>query len=247
MDISQKCIVVTGGGRGLGRAIVENLLEEGAFVAVLDSDRNALASIPKRPELLALCCDVTNAHEVEQALKSILRTFPKIHALINNAGILHSEPLISLTSARRRHSLDTWRAVLDTNLTGPFIVTCFLAEHMVISRIKGVVVNISSISARGNAGQSAYSAAKAGLESMTKVWAKELGGFNIRCLAVAPGYIETHSTHSSLDPVKVKMIKGAVPLRRFGRIDNVVQVVRLALTNDYLNATVLSVDGGLKI
>jgi 3-oxoacyl-[acyl-carrier protein] reductase len=247
MDISKKCIVVTGGARGLGRAIVENLLGQGAYVVVLDSDHAALASIPRRPELLLLCCDVTNATEVEQSLDSILRSFPKIHALINNAGILHSEPLISLTSAKRRHSLDTWRAVLDTNLTGPFIVTCFLAEHMVMSRVRGVVVNISSISAQGNAGQSAYSAAKAGLESMTKVWAKELGGFNIRCLAVAPGYIETHSTRTSLDPGRIEMIKGAVPLKRFGSIDNVVQVVCLALTNDYLNATVLSVDGGLKI
>lgn len=91
-----------------------------------------------------------------------------------------------------------WQKVIDINLTAPFVLGSYVAEQMIMTRTKGVIINISSISARGNAGQSAYSAAKAGLESMSIVWAKELGSFGIRCVAVAPGFMNTESTHGAV-------------------------------------------------
>jgi 3-oxoacyl-[acyl-carrier protein] reductase len=118
---------------------------------------------------------------------------------------------------------------------------------MLIKRTKGVVVSVSSISARGNAGQSAYAAAKAGVNALTVTWAKELGPMGLRFVAIAPGFIDTPSTRDALSDAILAKLKLKVPLRRLGDLESVYLAVAYAIENNYVNGTVLEVDGGLVI
>ena len=128
-----------------------------------------------------------------------------------------------------------------------FIVTSAVVESMVSRRSKGVIVNISSISACGNEGQTAYSAAKAGVNAMTATWSKELGRLGIRCNAVAPGFIGIESTRRALSEEAIKHVKANTPLRRLGEAQEVALAVASLIENDFLNGVVLNVNGGLTI
>jgi len=247
MEVQNKNVIVTGGAKGLGKAITEDLLSCGAKVIVFDIDQSALEQFEKRDNLLTIECDINKEKEIEKALTKAVEQFGKIHVLINNAGILYSEPLINITAKEKRHSLPTWQKVIDINLTAPFVLGSYVAEQMIMGRTKGVIVNISSISARGNAGQSAYSAAKAGLESMTKVWAKELGSFGIRSVAIAPGFMDTESTHSAVTQDVLEHVKKETPIKRLGKAEDISNAVKFAIENEYLNGKVLEIDGGLTI
>jgi 3-oxoacyl-[acyl-carrier protein] reductase len=168
--------------------------------------------------------------------------------LVNNAGIIHSEPLVNILSRTdTKHSLENWRKTIDINLNAVFYVTSHVVEKMVKSRSKGVIINISSISSYGNMGQSAYSASKAALNALTVTWSKELGMFGIRCVAIAPGFIDTPSTQAALSEVKIKSYKNATPLGRFGKTEELLHAVIFIIENDFYNGTILNLDGGLKI
>lgn len=247
MDIAGKAIVVTGGASGLGKTITEALLEAGASVAVYDCDDKALASLEGRLSLLKINCDVTDYDEVKAALKTTVEQFGRIDVLVNNAGVLHSEPLISIVGESKRHSLESWRRVIDVNLTAPLLVSSFVAEHMVMNRVSGLIVNISSISAKGNSGQTAYSAAKAGLESMTKVWAKELGSSGVRCVAISPGFMDTSSTQAAIGEAMMMEMQKKTPLRRLGSPHEIAKTVKFVIENDYVNGDTISVNGGLSL
>ena len=245
MKLEKKVAVITGGASGLGKAISELLLESGTQVAILDINQEALESLENNEKILKIICDITKENEVINAIDSIKDKFKKIDILINNAGILYSEPLINITSDKKKHSLDSWRKIVDINLTAPFIMGSYVAEQMVTNRTKGVIVNISSISSKGNAGQSAYSAAKAGLESMTTVWAKELGSFGIRCVAVAPGFIDTKSTRDAITDDLLANIMLATPLKKLGKVQDIAAAVKFVIESDYINGKTLHIDGGL--
>ena len=126
-------------------------------------------------------------------------------------------------------------------------MTVNVADKMVRSRSKGVIINISSISSYGNAGQSAYSAAKAALNALTVTWSKELGMFGIRCVAIAPGFIDTTSTRAALTEAKIKTYSNATPLGRLGKTDELLHAVVFIIENDFYNGTILNLDGGLKL
>jgi len=145
------------------------------------------------------------------------------------------------------HGLEEWDKVISSNLTSVFLVSRRVAEKMVRTRTKGVIVNISSISAKGNVGQSAYSAAKAGVEAMTAVWAKELAPYGIRVAAVAPGFVGTDSTRTVLSESVLAETISRVPLRRLGEAGEIAKAVMFILDNDFFHGKVLSVDGGLRI
>jgi 3-oxoacyl-[acyl-carrier protein] reductase len=118
---------------------------------------------------------------------------------------------------------------------------------MLRRRKKGVVINLSSISAHGNPGQSAYSAAKAGVNALTRTWAKELGGFGIRFVSIAPGFLDTASTRAALSEPILSRLQEQIPLRRLGEVEHIYQTVRFIIENDYVNGTVLEIDGGLTV
>ena len=247
MQIKDKVAIVTGGGSGLGKSIVEMLLNANVKVAIIDINQDALDLLDYSENVLKIACDITKKFDVEKSVKQVIDHFVKIDILINNAGVLYSEPLINLTAKDKRHSIKGWQKVIDVNLTAPFIVGSYVAEHMIMTRVKGVIVNISSISARGNAGQSAYSAAKAGLESMTQVWAKELGVFGIRSVAVAPGFMNTQSTSLAVNQGILDYLKKETPLRRLGDATDIAHAVKFVIENDYINGKTIEIDGGLTI
>ena len=136
---------------------------------------------------------------------------------------------------------------METDLDSVFFVTSRVVEHMISRRSKGIVISVSSISANGNAGQSAYSAAKAGVNALTKTWAKELGPLGFRFAAIAPGFLDTISTRAALSESILDRLRQQIPLRRFGDVENIFQTARFIVENDYVNGAVLEIDGGLVI
>ncbi len=243
-------VLLTGGGAGIGRFLADRLLAQGAQVCVLELDEVRCTELHEASagQIKAWACDVADPVAVDAALQAIFETGFEPDVLINNAGVIHSEPLVNMLSRGDRvHSRESWRRVLAADLDSVFFVTSRVVDHMLAQRTKGVVVSISSISAKGNAGQSAYSAAKAGVNALTMAWSKELGAMGLRFAAIAPGFIDTASTRAALSDATLTRLKQQIPLRRLGELDSIYQAVRHVIENDYLTGTVIEVDGGLVI
>lgn len=240
-------ILITGGASGLGRAMAETLTAEGATLAVLDRDAAGLEALRAAlPGVTTRTVDLTDAEATDQAVEEIFEALGGLEALVNNAGIIRNAPLVDmLRRSPRTTRLAQWDEVIATNLSAVYALTMSVAERMVRKRLKGVIVNVSSIAARGNPGQSAYAAAKAGVEALTMTWAKELGPLGLRAVCVAPGFTDTPSTHAALTEAKVAEVTGEVPLRRLGQAEEVALAVAQLIENGYVNGAVLRVDGGL--
>lgn len=237
--------IVTGGAGGLGLCIANTLADAGFGVVVFDISEERLALLDGK-RLVGYHVDVTNEIEVTSAVEEIIDRFGTINVLVNNAGTIYSEPLINIMNrGQPRHNFNTFKQNIEINLTAVFLVGSVVAEKMVLNRTPGIIINISSISAGGNAGQTAYSAAKAGVEAMTRVWSKELGVFGIRVAAIAPGFIDTESTRKALTEQKRKEICGRTPLRRLGREVEVAKAVLAIIENDFISGAIIPVNGGM--
>lgn len=249
MNLHSKKAIVTGGAAGFGLRLTERLVESGAHVAVFDVNREAIATLEARlPSVCGIVCDVGDDAQVDRAVESAVSYLGGIEILVNNAGIMKSAPLVNLLArGDRRHSRELWHKVMDVNLNSVFYVGSTVADRMLRARSKGVIVNVSSISAQGNAGQSAYAASKAGIEALTKVWAKELGLFGIRCAAVSPGFANTQGAADAMESELLNRWVSQVPLRRLGEIDEVVNAILFVIENDFFSGRVLNIDGGLVI
>ena len=246
MDIQGKKVIVTGGVRGLGRAMVEKLLASGAAVTVFDVDATGLDQLSKQSGVNCVGCDVSDYEQVNQATNRYHEDFGAADVLINNAGILYSEPLIKITAAGvRKHDVEMWNKVLAADLSSVFFMTSCVVEKMISARAKGVIVNIGSVSAAGNPGASAYSAAKAGVHALTAAWARELSQLGIRVVAVAPGFIATESTKAAMSQAALNDTVKRVPLRRLGTPEEIAEGVLSVLQNDFFNGKVFELDGGL--
>ncbi len=246
MEIRDAVVLVTGGAKGLGLAIAIYLQNKGAQVVVADIDNEALDCLPVQLDRYSL--DVTNPDDAETVIKSIVARHDHIDVLVNNAGIIFNEPMVNIMNqAEMMHDYKRFRNSIIVNLDSVFIMTSAVVKQMVIGRTKGCIVNISSICASGNEGQTSYSAAKAGVNAMTVTWSKELGRFGIRCNAVAPGFIDTDSTHNAINDSIVKHIEGNTPLRRLGEDYEVGQAVASLINNNFITGTILNVNGGLTI
>ena len=245
MDLRDKKVIVTGGVRGLGRQTVEKLVSKGAAVTVFDLDATGLDELKGH---VAACvqCDVSDYDQVVAATTRFHEEHGAADVLINNAGVLYSEPLVRITSAGiERHDVSQWNRVLAADLSSVFYMTSCVVAQMVMKRVRGVIVNISSVAAPGNAGQSAYSAAKAGVNALTATWAKELGPMGIRVVAVAPGFTETDSTRAALSDAVLKETVKRVPLRRLGKPEEIADGIIHVIENDFFNGKVFELDGGL--
>ena len=249
MNLNEVNILITGGASGLGKAMAASLVNKAAHVIVVDRNAEMLEQLQQEhPGIKCYTCDLTDYEAVQALTSDIFKEFGKINVLVNNAGIIHSEPLVNILSRDdTKHSVDNWRKTIDINLNAVFYVTVNVAEKMVKSRSKGVIINISSISSYGNMGQSAYSATKAAINALTVTWSKELGMFGIRCVAVAPGFMDTPSTQAALTEAKIKAYKNATPIGRLGKTEELIQAVVFIIENDFYNGTVLNLDGGLKL
>jgi 3-oxoacyl-[acyl-carrier protein] reductase len=249
MNLSEVNILITGGASGLGKTMATQLAGKAANVIVVDRNAEALEQLMAEcPNIKCYTAELTDYEAVQAVTETIFKDFGKVNVLVNNAGIIHSEPLINILSREdTKHSLENWRRTIDINLNAVYYVTVNVVEKMVRTRSKGVIINISSISSYGNMGQSAYSATKAALNALTVTWSKELGMFGIRCVAIAPGFIDTPSTRASLTEAKITSYKNATPIRRLGNTDELVNAVEFIITNDFYNGTILNLDGGLKL
>lgn len=187
MEIENKNVLITGGSGGFGLALANTLKELGANIIIFD--------IKESSEFKCFQVDVSDEKQVEETLTQI----EKIDILINCAGEIYSEPFIkAMEKNDKKHSREAWDRVISNNLTSTFNMSVQVSEKMAYKRTKGLIINFSSISAQGNIGQVAYSSAKAGVEAMTKVIAKEMGMFKIRAVAIAPGFIDTPSTKAAM-------------------------------------------------
>ncbi len=236
MDIKDKNILITGGLGGFGLPLARALKDLGANIFIFD--------ISTSDEFKCFQVDVTDENQVNQALSQIDR----VDVLVNCAGEIYSEPFINFMSKEdKKHSRATWDRIIGNNLTSTFNMCVHVGEKMVNKRTKGVIINLSSVSAKGNAGQAAYSSAKAGVEALTKVIAKELGVFKIRAVAVAPGFIDTASTRNAMSEGVIENWIKQIPLKKLGHVEDIIETVKYIIACDHLTGCTISVDGGLSI
>ena len=253
MDLSQKVVAITGAGRGIGRAMALAFAAKGAAIAALDLHEKELA------ETCALCqaqgvralpfhMDVTQEDEVIAVLDAVVAAFARLDILVNNAGITRDALLVKAKDGEilSKMSLAQWQSVVDVNLTGVFLCGREAAERMIRLGNGGLIVNISSISRRGNAGQTNYSATKAGVAAMTVVWAKELARYGIRSAAIAPGFCATEIL-AAMKPEMVAKVTEAIPLRRLGKPSEIASAAVYIAENDFVTGRVIEVDGGLRL
>ncbi len=240
-----KTALITGASRGIGKAIALKFANEGANIAFSDlfCDENMvnLENELKNLDIKAkgYASDASSLTDAETLINNVLNDFGEIDILVNNAGITRDNLLLRMTEA-------DWDMVIKVNLKSIFNLTKAVQRHM-LKQKSGSIINMSSVvGLEGNAGQSNYSASKAGLIGFTKSIAMELGSRNIRCNAIAPGFIETEMTAKLPEEVKNEWIK-TIPLRRSGKPDDVANIA-LFLASDlsaYVTAQVISVCGGM--
>jgi 3-oxoacyl-[acyl-carrier protein] reductase len=245
IDLSGKSALVTGGARGIGRAIVIRLAIQGADVA-FSYRGNAEAAAATAGEVEALGRralpiqgDVKDPDAADAIVTETIEAFGKVDILVNNAGITRDDLIM-------RMSLASWREVLETNLFGAFYMTKAVTRPMLKARA-GRIVNITSVSGQaGQTGQANYSAAKAGLIGLTKATARELASRGITVNAIAPGFVLTELTQDLPEALQEK-IRAATPLGRFGTTEEVASAVAFLVSDEaaYITGQVLAVDGGL--
>jgi 3-oxoacyl-[acyl-carrier protein] reductase len=247
MNVSNSIALVTGAAQNIGNGIANALAARGCQVTALDLNKEKLDEIDNGT-FSCMACDAADPAQAECAVESVIARNGRIDLLVNAAGWICSAPLYNLLDRKNgKHDIGLWEKTLRSNLTTTFVMGACVAEAMVRARTKGAIVNISSVAARGNAGQSAYAAAKAGVNALTVTWAKELGALGIRAVAIAPGFIDTPSTHEAMSEDRLRDWIAKTPLRRLGLIEQVAQAVVFAAENDYLTGTVIELDGGLRM
>jgi 3-oxoacyl-[acyl-carrier protein] reductase len=253
LQIKNNTFVITGAAQGLGEAISVALARQGAKLALLDVNAERLdqalqACKQEAANCYAFTCDVADETSVTRCFASIEEHLGPITGIVNNAGILRDAMLVKVKEGEivDRMSLQQWQSVIDINLTGVFLCGREAASSMIRHGEGGVIINISSISRAGNAGQSNYAAAKAGVAALSTTWARELARYKIRSVAIAPGVFETEMV-ASLKPEAHERITGAIPLQRTGTVEELAHAVEFIIENDYFSGRVLELDGGLRL
>lgn len=246
--LENKVAIVTGGSRGIGEAIALKLAESGAHIAFtyVSSDEKAKSLEEKLKALgvkaKAYKSNAANFQECEAMVNEVIKEFGQIDVCVNNAGISKDNLLL-------RMSPEQWEEVINTNLTSVFNMTKHVIRPMMKAR-SGSIINMSSIvGMRGNAGQSSYAASKAGIIGFTKSIAAELGSRNIRCNAIAPGFVETDMTHYLKEGEAAKAFLDKIPLGRFGSAEEIANVTLFLASemSSYVTGQVISTCGGLNM
>ena len=230
MKIDRSIVAITGAAGGLGAAMAERLAKQGARLALLDFNPDALEAFAgslglPAEDVRSIPCDVSDETQVDEAFAAIREHFGGLDLLINNAGITRDALMLKFKDGelQSRMSLDHWNAVIG-----------------------GLVINISSISRAGNMGQSNYSAAKAGVAAMTVTWAKEFARYGVRVNTISPGFIGTEMVRS-MKPEALAKLQGMIPAGRIGEPDEIAHTVQFIMENDFVNGRNIEVDGGMRL
>lgn len=242
-DIKDQVVIITGSGRGIGRATAEMFAAQGAKVVISDMDKDvcdeAAAEIAKTgAETMGIVCNITNREQVDAMMQAVIDKWGQIDCVVNNAGLTKDGLFL-------RMKPEQWSLAIDVNLTGTYQVSHAAVQHM-RKKKKGTIINMSSIARGGNPGQVNYSAAKAGIVGFTSALGKELGPMGIRVNAVAPGFIETRLTDAIPDKLVDEMVK-QIPMKRTGKPEDIAKAV-LFLASDlsaYMTGQTIDVNGGL--
>jgi 3-oxoacyl-[acyl-carrier protein] reductase len=244
--------MVTGAASGIGLATVKSLLQSGAsHVGLLARSeqkiKDALAALDfpgENDRIIPLTADVRDPEMLSKAFQTFMQTAGGLDVLVNNAGVLLDGALVSFSfRGVERYRLADWQTTLETNLQSVFLCSQLAVEHMFRKRCKGVIVNISSISRQGRAGQTAYSASKGGIASLTFTLAQELAPYGIRCAAIAPGLVDTPMAAKIPEEAR-KIMLTHVAAGRMGRPEEIAHGVLFCIENDFFNGRVLELDGG---
>ena len=245
--LNGKTALITGGSRGIGKAIAVAMAKAGANVAIIYSGNREKAQ-ETTEELIEIgvrshsyLCDVSDYKIVEETVKKVAADFGKIDILVNNAGITRDNLMMVMKP-------EEFDEVINTNLNGAFYVTRLVAAGMMRNK-SGAIINITSVSGMmGNPGQANYAAAKAGLIGLTKTTAKELASRNIRCNGIAPGFINTEMTAKLQENVKAKAVE-TIPMKRMGSPEDIANTA-VFLASDlagYITGEIIKIDGGLYV
>lgn len=246
-QLAGRVALVTGGSRGIGRAIVVKLAEAGAKVAFVYHSNQAAADAlvselsGRGLEVWALQADASQKADADRVVESVLEKWGQLDILVNNAGIIRDGLIATMTS-------ENWQAVIDNNLSSVFNF-CQAATRTMMSARFGRIVNMSSVSAEfPNAGQANYAASKAGIEGFSRCMATELAKRGVTVNVVAPGFIETDMTQAVMNAAGEK-IRQAIPAKRLGKPDDIAHAVLFLVNPDssYITGQVLKVDGGLTL
>jgi 3-oxoacyl-[acyl-carrier protein] reductase len=247
MKLKDQVALVTGGGRGIGRAICQAFAAEGAKVAVVYRDNHAAAestvqAISQNGGLaLALQVDVTDADSVQKAVERVEKEWGRIDILVNNAGVIQDDLFV-------RMEPEAWNKVLQTNLGGTYNF-CRAVAYTLMKQRRGRIINVSSVAAEHvNMGQTNYAASKGAINSFTRALAVELASRNVTVNAIAPGFIETDMSEAVRNKAG-DLIKKVIPMRRLGQPHDVAKVAVFLASDDsaYVTGQVLTVDGGLSL
>lgn len=255
MKLNNKVIVITGGGRGLGRSMALELASQGAQLALADLNAEDL------DETINLCAEkgvvargyvanVADEASVEKLFDDVINDFGELHGLVNNAGITRDGLFVKVDretgKVTKKMSLEQWNLVMDVNLTGSFLCGREAAIRMIDGGTQGCIINISSVSRSGNMGQTNYTATKAGVQAMAVTWSKELARYGIRAASIAPGYIGTEMV-MSMKPEALDKIAAGIPAKRLGTPEEIARTVTFIFENDYISGRCIEVDGALRI
>lgn len=246
-----KVAFVTGGSRGIGKGILQLFAEEGAKVAFIDLNEQALDETTKELRekgfsVFSKVANVTDSEQVEQAVKDVYETYGSVDILVNNAGVIRDNLFYKMTDS-------DWQTVMDVHLKGSFNAAR-AAQRYMVKKNYGRIINISSTSALGNRGQANYSAAKAGLQGFTKTLSIELGRYGITANSVAPGFIETEMTKETAHRIGIsfdELIEASVatiPVGRTGKPEDIANAVAFFADekSSFVSGQVIYVAGGPK-
>ena len=239
--LENKIAIITGGGRGIGKAITHRYLDEGATVIIAELNERSGKETADSIGGYFVNTDISDENSVNSLFEFVKTKFSRLDILVNNAGILQDSTLKKMDSKQ-------FDSVINVNLRGTYLCGKAAADIMV-KQGSGVIINAASVVAHnGNFGQTNYVASKAGVIGMTKVWARELGKDGIRVNAIAPGFIKTEMTAGMPEKI-IRMMGDKVPLKRWGKPEDVANAYTFLASDlaSYITGTVLNVDGGVVV
>ncbi|EQA46795.1 KR domain protein [Leptospira broomii serovar Hurstbridge str. 5399] len=256
MEITGKTAVITGSAGGLGKAMAEHFAKLGANIVLSDISEEKLSEALKDIEgigvkAIAVRTDVSKEADAEALMEKAVSKFGSLDIAVLNAGILRDGLLVKTDKqtgkVASKLSLSNWQSVIDVNLTGVFLTGREAAVQMINTGSKGIIIPIASVAMHGNPGQTNYSAAKAGVAAMTKLWAKELSRYGIRVAGIAPGFIATEMVMKDMNPEALKKWETQIPIGRLGYPSEIAETAAFIATNELVDGVVLEISGGVKI